>query len=532
MDNAYSLPTSTLPPTLFPDPFDILLGHELGHTLSLFHGNGVDDDGDGELDEDDEGDALFGPNAINLMQYKVGTTITPAQSNRVRSQALKHVPGHKVRPMTPLLATARVDTLGDIPPLATARVDTLDDVPAGEAFIDIDSFGVATNQEIGTTTFFSSTAGLLPENISGLKYLFLADLDSNPTTGGSPAALGIPTAAQGIDVIGQVQVNVVNGSPQATPTVLTFQGGQFVAVTDSRIQATVLTNIIGLYQIGTPLLPDEEPISQNIQLEFPSDLVATMAMDIALEAMAENPNTGTIDNAEAALTFELPTFPSCRVTPPVASPGDEVIVRASDLPAGVSARVFLGPDQVATGLIHDSGSASVSFVIPKDAVTGKRPVTVRAGDTAITADSSVVIAENVNDKASFNPIRSTFTTSSDASGCPFGFVGTFSFESRLTNKSTSPLLSDLVVRVATLTNGNLLQNADGGAEGVGALLTVSQKDAFSDGVLSPEESVDVPFVICLKEKRPFTFFVDALGVVGSEDTQTISTRTIKQSQRK
>ena len=118
----------------------------------------------------------------------------------------------------------------------------------------------------------------------------------------------------------------------------------------------------------------------------------------------------------------------------------------------------------------------------------------------------------VNDLVSFEPGPSTFHFTPDPTGCPEGFVGKFSFEARLTNASESSL-TDLVVAVTTLTNGNLLQNADGGPGGVGAQLTVPQDDGFADGVLSPDEFVDVPFIICLTQRQPFTFVVDVFGDV-------------------
>jgi hypothetical protein len=54
------------------------------------------------------------------------------------------------------------------------------------------------------------------------------------------------------------------------------------------------------------------------------------------------------------------------------------------------------------------------------------------------------------------PLCTRFTT-----GCPAGFVGKFGFMARLTDQSTSPALSDLTIKVQELTNGNVLQNADG-----------------------------------------------------------------------
>ena len=121
------------------------------------------------------------------------------------------------------------------------------------------------------------------------------------------------------------------------------------------------------------------------------------------------------------------------------------------------------------------------------------------------------VPTDVNDHVTFEPIESTFIFTPDATGCPAEFVGTFSFEARLTNISTSSL-SNLVVEVTELTDGNLLQNADGDPGGVGAQLTVPQQDGFTDGFLSPDEFVDVLFIICLQEKQPFSLFVDVLGV--------------------
>ena len=122
----------------------------------------------------------------------------------------------------------------------------------------------------------------------------------------------------------------------------------------------------------------------------------------------------------------------------------------------------------------------------------------------------------VNALVTFVPLTSTYQTTSNTTGCPGGFVGKFSFTARLMDKSTSPSLADLRVQVHTLTNGNLLQNPDGGPGGVGATVTVPQADGFADGILRPEDAVDVPFVVCLQQRSPFRFLVDVLGVVSDE----------------
>jgi hypothetical protein len=147
--------------------------------------------------------------------------------------------------------------------------------------------------------------------------------------------------------------------------------------------------------------------------------------------------------------------------------------------------------------------------------TGPRP-------TRIASFGFASCAVLINDVVFFEPLSSTFQTTTDTSGCPVGFVGKFNFDARLTNNSSNSSLSNLAVKVATLTNGNLLQNADGGPAGVGASLTVPKTGSFSDGVLSPGEFVDVPLSICLKEENSFSFFVDVLGIQLSNLSDSVS----------
>ncbi len=117
----------------------------------------------------------------------------------------------------------------------------------------------------------------------------------------------------------------------------------------------------------------------------------------------------------------------------------------------------------------------------------------------------------INSSVTFVPLSSTFKTVTNTSGCPAGFVGKYSFDARLTNISNSQLRA-LQVKVVTLSKGNLLQNADGGPGGIGAVMTVPVQNGYSDGVLSKSEFVDIPFIICLKQKTKFSFFVDVLGI--------------------
>jgi Beta-propeller repeat len=162
--------------------------------------------------------------------------------------------------------------------------------------------------------------------------------------------------------------------------------------------------------------------------------------------------------------------------------------------------------------VDGSGQAYVTgLTVSGDFPTlhASQPASGGNGDAFVTKITSTSL---VNDLVTLVPVPSTYRTTANPTGCPSGFVGTFSFDAWLTNKTSSPPLSDLAVRVKTLTNGNLLHNADGGNGGVGSTLTVLKKHGYADGTLSRSEFVDVHFNICLKAKKPFTFFVDVLGM--------------------
>jgi hypothetical protein len=131
----------------------------------------------------------------------------------------------------------------------------------------------------------------------------------------------------------------------------------------------------------------------------------------------------------------------------------------------------------------------------------------------------------VNDHVTFVPLPATFQTAADATGCPEDFHGTFRFRARLTNPSTSPPLVALVVAVTTLTHGNLVQNAVEGPGDGGVHVPVPQEEGFADGVLRAEESVEVPFLLCLRQLQPFRFLVDVLGVIDTgAEAQTTALR--------
>ncbi len=107
---------------------------------------------------------------------------------------------------------------------------------------------------------------------------------------------------------------------------------------------------------------------------------------------------------------------------------------------------------------------------------------------------------NVDSLVTFTPLSSTYRTTTNTTGCPAGYAGKFTFTAQLTNKSDSPAMPGLDVLVQTLTNGNVLLDPQTNTVlgGEGAVMEVPQVGQYADGLLSPDESVQVPFVVCLK----------------------------------
>lgn len=115
----------------------------------------------------------------------------------------------------------------------------------------------------------------------------------------------------------------------------------------------------------------------------------------------------------------------------------------------------------------------------------------------------------INNLVDFQPDPSTFSTESNAIGCPDGYLGKFNFMAKLDNTSNKEL-SNLQIEVNELSNNNVLLTTEGFVR-QGERFNVPKRDGLVDGLLGPSESVDVPFIVCLTEIKKFRFFVDVFG---------------------
>ncbi len=118
----------------------------------------------------------------------------------------------------------------------------------------------------------------------------------------------------------------------------------------------------------------------------------------------------------------------------------------------------------------------------------------------------------VNEFVRFDPDKPSYKTTYDITDCPAGFAGKFSFDAKLANQSER-VLSDLLVEIVELSDGNMLL-ANTGLIAENESFPVTRRGDYDDGELSPGESVDVSFTVCLNEWKPFRFFVNVAGTVG------------------
>jgi len=161
-------------------------------------------------------------------------------------------------------------------------------------------------------------------------------------------------------------------------------------------------------------------------------------------------------------------------------------------------------------VVPDWGPDRRGALFRVDPTTGAQTLVSDFGDSTQGApgespyDVAVVPTPVVNDSISM----SSPVTSFDPSPLPDAPAGTFVISATFTNISTT-VIAYPFLRVTELSGGNVLLNADGGAAGVGARLTV---DVGHDGVLSPGDSFTTEFVVGLQAREPFTFDVNVLGV--------------------
>ena len=406
-------PSQYLPPgpdfTLFETQ---LVGHEFGHAFSLEHGDGIDDDMDGFLDNADDPTAPVpgaGPGTLcdnnNVMSYcwfdngasgnpnlsfiGVGAPtsgiFTAAQSDKVRTYVLANSPDRVVDPVTPPLVAARVDGIGELAPPFE--------------HLDIAELSVSVDASRSSSILGLTTRRPFPLNSSRIvDFHFSIDLDGNPETGGATSAAGVPSDYKGVEYVASVRLR---GLRVESARLLQYQPktGEFTALDAGRIRAIrqtlkAIPDFPFDLRSGDPDSPGrllEFPTREQIQVIVPTALLAFPdATSFGVEFVSHDVDSGTVDRARSpGLNFALPVFPECHTEPATVNQGGSATVFASGMLPDRDVHLLLGADQVGAGHTDAAGAATLALPIPADARTGPRLVTV--GALAVSADCTVTV---------------------------------------------------------------------------------------------------------------------------------------------
>ena len=398
----------------------------------------------------------------------------------------------------------RTVVVGGTPPIVTTRTGAL---PDGMTFDVVTGVLYGTPTLSGTFTFTIHSTDANAGDVTNIYNLTILDaavvepLHITVTTIASPAAGGI-TSGGGEYVIG-TNVTVAATANPGFAFVSWTDGGTMVSSLPSYqftadVNREVVANFVQTYVVTTSASPNDGGTTSGGGTFNSGDSVTAVAVANAGYDFVNWTEGGAVVSSSASYAFTVGANRDliANFAPIMADADEDGIADAIDNCLNTP-----NPDQADTDNdgIGDACDNCVSIANPDQ----------NDGNNNGVGDACEELI--INNLVTFAPLNTTFTYTSNTSGCPAGYVGKYSFTARLTNTSSN-LLSGLAVKVATLTNNNLLQNADGGPAGVGAILTVPNLNGYSDDSLSTGEYVDIPLVLCLKQKKGFSFYVDVWGI--------------------
>lgn len=398
-----------------------LIAHEAGHSFGLNHGDGVDDDGDGIVDNPDDPAAPF-PGALpgtlcdtgNVMQYCWEDNGTPGNPDMVYIGTGAETVGHFTTAQRNIM---RATVLADIPdryvdpvpaPLVASRADDLGEIGVPFQHLDIAHIEVRVDDARAAAKLMVQTRRPFPDVFRrSSSFVFVLDTDFDAASGASLEIL------KGLDVSGElpgaelVGVVKLRGRNIVGVTVVRYDAAtkSFREIVDRRIRATIeQAEVFPDFPVARGIDPDRPPgpfkpvaTHETISLILPSDILRLDETSrLRAEFISKGPQPKIIDRARSSrLDFVLPVFPECQVAPGTVEPGGSATVLATGLLPNRPLHLLLGPDEVAVGRSDGDGRARMTLPVPGDARTGKRLVTV--GALAVTADCTVIVGVKPDD---------------------------------------------------------------------------------------------------------------------------------------
>jgi hypothetical protein len=370
--------------TIVRDSLLKTLGHELGHSLALGHGDGLDNDGNGNpagtpapstrlydafcdprgVNTNDFPEEDAGTTARSLMDYNAGALgIAPLQKETLRSIA-KLVPGAAF--------SGAADPAGSvISPRAPCEPQC-----ALPADVEILEAGVAQTPPLSATTFWHRVRGPGPAGVTD-EYLLFADLDGESSSGCDGAQVAGVGGLAGAELVSRVSVSrQEEGNAVAAPSVWRCQDGAWTPLPDAAIEADAYSHRMQ----DVPQDRSPRPHHLTVSLRVPDAIRGPMGDRIRVQAVARRVD-GPVDQlpstGDGAVISLVPApLPLCSLDRPLTAPGGKMTVRASGLTPNHPADLLLGDQVVGSGATDAAGNVSLELIVPAAARQGLRPVTV------------------------------------------------------------------------------------------------------------------------------------------------------------
>jgi hypothetical protein len=348
-----------------------ILAHELGHTLTLSDGNGLDDNGDGlqppvpgirRYDEycdplgklEDTGTFIDCDTSSSLMVVNSCTNIQPLQREMARAAAqLVAISGGN--PMGRLVSPSSSCATCTTTPSLTLR-----------------TFELAATTASGVTSFSHSIAEPIPSQTSN-RYLMYADLDNNAATGCSVAEAGLP-AFQGAELRTEVAVTVTGDTASETPAVWRCNAGVWVEQIDPRIVGSYF--VLNAAEHDTTAAPN----GAIVTVRMPDEVRGPTSTTVRLQALSQGGGqVNLLPSSGDGQTVSLisPALPTCSVSPSIAHPGQSVVVSANSLPSSQTATLFVGDESTGTASTDAGGGLQTNLVIPATSPQGVQSIEAR-----------------------------------------------------------------------------------------------------------------------------------------------------------
>jgi hypothetical protein len=392
IDNQYLYPTvadRTWPPSpndptgafqySVSDPFDQLVGHELGHALSLNHRSDQttalmfpqqqDNDGDGQTDN---------------------ITLATAEVTQARTNA-PNVPGVETDPPQSFVP-------GDF--VRTRIPDSLRDAQTDRRYLDLSALKATLNKKNRIVEFGAQLGGVIP-GAGRLEAWFFIDTDGRQSglDPGRIGQLGGPaTEFRGADLLVVARV----ADQRVTGEAWRVERGELIPIRTGLVfdlTRLVMHPHFAAFK-GTPPKIGPAQIHDTVIVRLPAAVAGvTLNRFFTSQVVLREPGQAAIDRLDDSreelgrpVILEDPSFPHCFVADE-ARPGSTVKIRIEGLRPNQGIHGLLGPVEVFKGMTDGSGGGVINFPIPPTTKPGPHLVTIGTDGTALTADCTVLVTD-------------------------------------------------------------------------------------------------------------------------------------------